>query len=276
MRIFITGAGGFIGRHVLTQALAAGHEIRALVRSGSSCPILSEKLIWLEVPTLDAVPVEALAECDVFLHLAAHGVVSGLNDWETCFQVNVTQSLRLWQRAADAGIGRFLICGSCFEYGRSAERYAFIPVDAPLEPIGAYASSKAAATVASLGFAAEKKLSLTVLRPFHVYGEGEATTRFWPSLKKAALSGVDFEMTLGEQIRDFVPVERVAEAFLNLASRDCVTGTPQIKNIGSGEACSLLDFARFWWRRWEARGELRPGTRPYRQNEVMRYVPLIS
>jgi nucleoside-diphosphate-sugar epimerase len=230
--------------------------------------------MWFEVPTLDAVPVDALSGCDVFLHLAAHGVVSGMDDWETCFQVNLTQSLRLWQRAASAGINRFLICGSCFEYGRAAERYSFIPVDAPLEPIGAYASSKAAATVAALGLAAERKLSLTVLRPFHVYGEGEAATRFWPSLKKAALSGADFEMTLGEQVRDFVPVERVAEAFLNLASSEYVTETPQIKNIGSGEACSLIDFARFWWSQWGAHGELRPGLRPYRQNEIMRYVPL--
>ena len=68
----------------------------------------------------------------------------------------------------------------------------------PLEPTGAYHSAKAAATMAALGLAVDRKLALTVLRPFHVYGEGEAEGRLWPALRKAALTGVDLPMTKGE------------------------------------------------------------------------------
>lgn len=53
---------------------------------------------------------------------------------------------------------------------------------------------------------------------FHVYGEREAETRFWPSLRRAALAGEDFPMTKGEQIRDFMPVETLARTFLDRVS----------------------------------------------------------
>ena len=64
---------------------------------------------------------------------------------------------------------------------RGLPRGFFIPTDAPLEPTGPYHASKAAATMAALGLAVDRKLSLSVLRPFHVFGEGEEETRFWPA-----------------------------------------------------------------------------------------------
>ena len=211
------------------------------------------------------------------IHLAANGVINGLNDWDECFNVNVRQSLTLWRNAADVGVRRFIICGSCFEYGRSGERYEFIPVDAPLEPTGAYAASKASATMAALALAVEYKLELAVARPFHVYGEGEAESRLWPDLQRAARAGKDFSMTSGEQVRDFIRVEDVASAFVTQCTQtDMTPGNPWIRNIGSGKPETVREFAERWWAHWEARGKLIVGAVPYRENEVMRYVPKIT
>jgi nucleoside-diphosphate-sugar epimerase len=81
-------------------------------------------------------------------------------------------------------------------------------------------------------------------------------------------------MTAGEQIRDFVPVERVADRILRLAVGDKVEpGQTLIVNIGSGVPEKLKDFASRMWTKWQAKGELLLGALPYRKDEVMRYVP---
>jgi nucleoside-diphosphate-sugar epimerase len=165
------------------------------------------------------------------------------------------------------------VAGSCFEYGKSGERYTEIPTNAPLEPTNSYAASKAAASIALLQWAEEHKLSLEILRVFHVFGEGEPETRFWPSLQRAALAGEDFPMTAGEQIRDFLPVEEVAEAILSRATWvDNQYFKPNVYNLTSGKACSIRSFAEHWWRFWGANGQLLPGKVSYRDGEVMRYV----
>jgi len=276
MTVFLTGASGFIGRHVLQALLAGGHQVRALVRDPVRACFAHHPCLLVLPGEMNTVSSSDLAGCDALIHLAAHGVVNGMNDWEACFRVNVTDSLALWLRAADAGVKRFVICGSCFEYGRSAERYDFIPVDAPLEPTGAYHASKAAATMAAFGLAVDKNLELCVLRPFHVYGEGEAANRFWPSLRQAALSGEDFAMSSGLQVRDFVPVGQVAVEFVaTVLAPALVAGNPIIRNLGTGRQQSLLEFAAFCWSEFGAKGKIRAGVLPMRSNEVMRYVPLI-
>lgn len=274
MKIFVTGATGFIGRCFIKKALNNGNEITAIFR-GVKPPAVN-KVTWVQ-SSLDAVPHSAFMGCGALVHLAAHGVQNPQNvSWEDSFYWNVTAALRLWEKAFDAGVPRFVICGSCFEYGTSGERYEFIPPDAPLEPTGPYHSSKAAATMAALGFAVQKGVELAILRPFHVYGEGEGPARFWPSLREAALKGADFPMTKGQQVRDFTPVEMVADLFLHAVHRgDLKAGKAVIENVGSGRPLSLLSFAEELWDKWRAKGRLLPGAIPQRPNEVMRYVPLL-
>lgn len=277
MKIFVTGGTGFIGSHVLQHALAAGHEVTVLRRAGAVPKIkLTREPDWIE-GALDNDWRSRLKHCDALIHLAAAGVNSRKPGWKELFAVNVTQSLDLWLQAAEAGVKRLIICGSCFEYGREAERHERIPADAALEPTGPYHSAKAAATMAALGLAVDRNLELLVLRPFHVFGDGEAPTRFWPALRAAALAGRDFPMTAGGQIRDFVPVETVAETFIAAITRaDLKAGQPKVENLGTGRPQTLRAFAEHWWKHWNAKGCLQFGAVPYRDNEVMRYVPLIS
>jgi nucleoside-diphosphate-sugar epimerase len=275
MRLFVTGGTGFIGSHVIQRALAAGHEVLALRRSPDSQLriMLAAEPHWL-TKSMAAVGVDDLVGVDALVHLAAVGVSPQRATWQELFQTNVLESLQAWQTASDAGVQRFVICGSCYEYGRAAERCEFLTETAPLEPIGGYAASKAAASMAAIALAAERRLEMTIARPFHVYGEGQHPHNFWPSLRRAALTGEDFDMTPGEQWRDFVPVEHVVDALLACCtSEDASPGRAQIVNIGTGRAQRLREFAQSWWQRWGAKGSLRIGALPYRDGEVMRYVP---
>lgn len=277
MRIFLTGGTGFLGAHFLQQALSDGHEVIALRRAGSSPRIpITGSVEWID-SELHQVPMELLRGCDAFVHLAAQGVSPQKTDWTTAFEVNVAHSIALVEKALSAGISRILCCGSCMEYGSEAEKFEQIPASAPLNPSGPYASSKAAFTLALTARAKETKSIISLLRPFHFYGEGQHQVNLWPSLRSAALSGQDFPMTAGEQMRDFSPVEDVAQAFLHELQRtDQESGRIHIANVGSGVAISLADFAKSWWSNWNASGKLLLGVLPYREHEVMRFIPKLS
>ncbi|MDA7880826.1 NAD-dependent epimerase/dehydratase family protein [Akkermansiaceae bacterium] len=276
MRIFVTGGTGFIGTHFLRAALNEGHEVIALRRRGSSVSgIESTHLNWIE-GQLNNISIEILKTCDSLVHFAAAGVSPQPTDWETAFKINVQDSLHLCLRAEDAGVGHIVACGSCFEYGLSGLCYPEIPIDAPLEPIGPYASSKAAFSVAFKGLARSSKKSFSLVRLFHLFGEGQDGGNFWPSLKKAAESGEDFEMTAGTQIRDFMPVREAALEFLKCLSSPPLPGNARVTHIGSGKPISLAEFASYWWHQWEASGKLKIGALPQRNDEVMRFVPKLT
>jgi nucleoside-diphosphate-sugar epimerase len=184
---------------------------------------------------------------------------------------NVFASLQLARQAVEQGVKQFIVAGSCFEYGGSADRVGDLAIDSPLEPALSYPTSKAAASVAFLGLARELNLQLKLLRIFQVYGEGEPASRLWPSLKKAALAGQDFAMSGGEQVRDFIPVEEVARQFVEaLDFSDIVSGQPNLNHVATGRPQTLHEFAKHWWLHWGGSGKLIPGALPYRYNEVMR------
>ena len=231
---------------------------------------------WVE-GTLDSDWRMALTGCNVLVHLASHTANPPYDSLANCLYWNVYASLRLAEQAFEVGVKRFLVAGSCFEYGASAARYMRIPVTAALEPTMSYPISKAAASVAFQGLAAEHGLQVKILRLFQVYGVGEQETRLWPSLRRAALDGRDFPMSLGEQVRDFIDVKDVANAFVGaLDFRNTASGVARITNIGTGKAQTLREFAERWWQHWHASGKLHFGAIPYRKNELMSLVPEVD
>lgn len=277
MKLFVTGGTGFVGTHFLQQVLARGHEVVAQRRAGSQPRLpLSLQPVWVDRP-LDANFEDVLAGCDALVHLASHTPNPPYAPLDACLYWNVYASLKLARQAQASGVGQFLIAGSCFEYGLAAENQVLITTDTPLRPMLSYPTSKAAASIAFEGFAREFVVKLKNLRIFQVYGEGEGEKRFWPALREAALAGRDFPMSPGEQVRDFIAVEEVARQFCeHLDFSSSVAGQPEVHHVASGRPQTLLAFAEFWWRQFQATGNLQPGAVPYRHNEIMRLVPAVS
>ncbi len=273
--MFITGGSGFIGSHFLNQALSSGYQLLALRRSVNSTtriPLVRQPT-WLTASLIN-VTVDDLNGCDVLVHFAAHSVQYPHDTLLNCLQWNVMSVISLFEKARLAGIKHYVVAGSCFEYGKSGERFSAIPTDAPLVPTSSYAASKAAASIALQQWALENSVHLDILRVFHVFGKGEACTRFWPTLRHAALNGKDMSMTMGDQLRDFLPVEDVAATFLYVSTRKPDPHTlVRTYNLGSGSPCTLREFAEYWWGYWNAVGSLLIGQLPYRDHEVMRYIP---
>lgn len=273
-KVFVTGATGFVGSHLLKQFASTEHDILALRREHSRpCIDIGREPQWLTKP-LDELDAADLTGVEVLVHLASVGVSPKRASWQELFYWNVSVFVRLMEQAKLAGIKRLVVAGTFAEYGRSADHYDLIPADAPLLPTYPYAASKAAAFAAAHAFSIENRLELCYLRIFSAYGEGQFSGNFWPSLKEAAQSGADFKMTLGEQIRDYIAVNSVADAFLHAAvSEDISSDAPSVRNLGSGEPISMREFAEVWWKKWNAKGRLLIGALPYRDNEIMRFVP---
>jgi UDP-glucose 4-epimerase len=274
MKILVTGGAGFIGSNFVRHALQEGHEVVSTSIDDASLETsrltnLNKRLGDIESQDLDG--------CDAIAHFAAYGVTPKTCNLGTAYEVNVVQSINLLEMAKKCGTKRFVASGSYAEYGLSGLRYDKIPSDAPLEPTDTYAASKAAACIALTSYARSNKMQIVYGRIFSAYGEGQHHGNFWPSLRKAALAGHDFEMTSGEQIRDFLPVQEVARKFLVACTADGVEdGVPVVENVASGTPVTLAEFARRWWREFGANGKLKIGVVPYREHEVMRYIPDLS
>jgi len=277
MKIFLTGGTGFIGSHLINHLSKTNHTITAIRRKNSKPSIkLLKEPCWIE-KSLHEIVSEDLSGQDILIHLAAAGVSPKKARWDEMININVIMTLNLLQLSQKVSIKRIIISGSYAEYGLSSESYDFIPVNSTLKPTTPYASSKAASFITSNTFAIKNNLELCYLRIFSAYGNGQFENNFWTSLKKAAYEGKDFLMTEGNQIRDFIKVEDVAKLILLSAERnDIVAGKPMVLNIGSGNPISLKDFAKYWWKKWNAKGKLKIGALPYRKNEIMRFVPLIN
>jgi nucleoside-diphosphate-sugar epimerase len=273
MKLFVTGGTGFVGSHFLQHALAAGHDVIAQRRPGSRPRFqLTREPVWVD-RALDQVFEAELAGCDALVHLASHTPNPPYAPLDECLYWNVYATTRLIQQAAAQGVKDVLVAGTCFEYGLAAEGQDFVHPATEMRPTLTYPISKAAATTACLGLARHLGLRLQILRIFQAYGEGEEATRFWPSMRSAALEGRDFAMSAGIQIRDFINVSEVATQFVSALDFSSVElGRPTLRNIGTGRGRSLLEFAREWWEEWGATGKLITGQIILRPGELSRLV----
>ena len=275
MNVFVTGATGFIGSHFIRLLTNEGHSVKALRRSK-----LSQTRIFLDVQpdwtesSLDCLSSSHFEGIDVLVHLAAHSANYPYDTLQQCLRWNLSAPLKVFETACKVGVTKYLAVGSCFEYGLSSYNYQFIPASAPLLPVQTYPASKAAASTTFIQWAFTKGVSLTIARPFQVYGEGEVASRLWPTLINFSRSGRDLPLTFGEQIRDFVHVTDLSKMLLNELYQ-LINQPDQIKimNLGSGRPRTIRDFAEKIWADNNAAGSLRFGELDYRENELMRCVP---
>lgn len=276
MYIFLTGGTGFLGSHFIKKALIRSHSLKAIKRSEKSTVkiLLNEQPIWL-IKKFSELVLDDFKGYEVLVHMAAHSANFPYDNLENCLDFNVSETLKLFNIAYNAGIRNFIITGSCFEYGKKGEEYELIPPDAGLFPTQTYPTSKAVCSLVMTQWALEKKVNLKILRLFQIYGEGELKTRLWPTLKEKALKGEDLKMTYGEQIRDFSKVDDIAEKILKETINMNEDGII-VKNIGSGKPLKLKDFVYKAWSSLNAKGKIQLGAIPYRKNEIMRYVPDIN
>ena len=276
-RVLITGGSGFIATYVARSCAERNCEILLQSRAGKVLEGMERcQAVKLLNCSFFSLTPELLSGVDCIIHLASAGVSPRKAEWDELEEINVKGTLAMCQLALSLK-AKIVIAGSFAEYGKSGIRYTEIPVNAPLEPLFPYAVSKAAGCQLALGFARSEGLDLAYLRIFNAFGFGQHDSNLWPSLINAAKSGQDFGMTEGQQLRDFIPVEDVANHFADAAIElEMREGSPFVSNVGSGKPVTVREFSEYWWKRHDAKGRLMIGSVPYRANEVMRFIPSLK
>jgi len=172
--VLVTGASGFVGRHVCAQLNAAGFRVRAAVRSGGALPDFVEQA---EVGAIDGETAwdTALQDVDAVVHMASHSPQVGASEVETAAafrRVNVAGSERLARAASAAGVRRLVYLSTIKVNGEATPIDTPFTADTPPHPEDVYGESKwrAEQTLRVIGAAGD--LEVVILRAPLVYGPG--------------------------------------------------------------------------------------------------------
>jgi nucleoside-diphosphate-sugar epimerase len=213
-RAIVTGAGGFIGKHMVRHLERAGADVQGWTRD--ICDLRDSGRV---AETLNAF------NPDLIFHLAAQPVGSGSESW----QVIADEQNMLTNLVSVMPTHCRLICtGSMAEYGRSG----IFDERACCWPDTAYGCAKLSSTTLALSARATLGLDIRVARLFGVFGAGEAEKRLLPSVIQCLDRGEPVRLSDGLQIRDFIHVDDVCEALLRLSSASDLA--LPIVNIGTG------------------------------------------
>lgn len=169
----VTGASGFIGRHLVGRLVRDGHTVRAMSRRGMDRDGVTDIVLrdYAEAKTLD----DAMQDASAVFHLAAraHQVdESSAGDGDALYrQANVHSAMSVARAARAAGVGRFVLISSIGVNGSATTGAPFRPDDVP-RPIEPYARSKWEAEQAIAALLADGSTDYVILRPPLVYGAG--------------------------------------------------------------------------------------------------------
>ncbi len=249
MRVLITGASGFVGRHLLA-ALAALPDVPQIVAGtyGEEAPgLLNVRAVPLDVTDAERILAVIQAEQPTHvMHLAGISVISQANrDVRRTWDVNTQGTLNVALAIkGGAPACRLIFCSSAQVYGGSFRSGKPLAEDAPLDPENFYAASKAAADIL-IGQMAKAGLRAIRLRPFNHTGPGQP-----PQLAVASFASQIAAIERGEQKpvmkvgnlsmrREFLDVRDVVDAYVLTIQRFDKLPNGTVLNIASGEAIAL-------------------------------------
>lgn len=266
MKITLTGASGFLGRHVVAGLIASGHAPHIVLRPGTEVPPGMEDLPLSRINLHDP-SANAYAACgspDLLVHLAWDGLPNYLSLHH--FESELPAQYRFLRRMIDGGLPKLIVTGTCFEYGMKSGCLCESDSAQPANPYG-FAKRTLLSMLEMLR--AEKPFDLTWARLFYLYGEGQASSSLFSQLCAAVEAGrANFPMSGGEQLRDFLPVGDFRRDFIRLA---LAPGSHGVVNLCSGAPVSVRTLVERWLaeRGWNIRLEL--GHYPYPDYEPMAF-----
>jgi UDP-glucose 4-epimerase len=267
-RVLVTGATGFIGRHLVKRLVESGAEVTAMARTGEDVSALGDVRV-ARADLRDRETLVRLAEGkpEVVLHLAGYSLVGeSFRQIEPAFDLNARGTALLLDALPD--VGAFVYASTCQLYDTDGG----VPhrETSPLAPVSPYAISKLAGELSCRAAARGRRgrTRVVVLRLFNVFGPGQLPPAVVPQLLQNFLSGEPVLTTSGEQTRDFVYVDDVVEAFVAAGAHGSPIDTPI--NLCSGREVAIRDLARQIAKLTGGEDRLHVGALPPRPNDVAR------
>ncbi|HLT89810.1 MAG TPA: GDP-mannose 4,6-dehydratase [Woeseiaceae bacterium] len=248
-QVLVTGAGGFIGSHLVELLVRENYRVRAFVHYNSSNNWYN--LEWLPKEILDEVEVvagdivdpysvdAAVKGCSAVFHLAALiGIPYSYVAPASYVSVNVTGTLNVLEASRRHGVERVLHTSTSETYGTAQ----YVPIDEqhPLVGQSPYSATKIAADKLALSYYLSFDTPVTVVRPFNTFGPRQSMRAIIPTIIAQALTRDRLKLGSLDPVRDFTFVTDTARGFLAASLSDRVIG--ETVNLGVGEACSVREL----------------------------------
>jgi nucleoside-diphosphate-sugar epimerase len=266
MRVAVTGATGFIGRHVLDELARQGVETIAVVRPSTAAPstLPCARAVHMDIQAPPPDAYELIDRPDALIHLAW----GGLPNYRSLhhFERELPAHYHFLKGLVESGLPTLLVAGTCFEYGMQSGPLSEILDTRPNNPYG-FAKDTLRRQLEFLK--TDHPFALIWPRLFYLYGEGQAENSLYPQLRRAVQRGDKaFDMSGGEQLRDYLPVSEVARSLVALALKQRDIG---VINLCSGQPVSVRGLVEGWIRdnRWTI--ALNLGRYPYPDYEPLAF-----
>jgi dTDP-6-deoxy-L-talose 4-dehydrogenase (NAD+) len=261
VNVAVTGASGFLGRHVLAALAQRG--LVPVAASRERAPGLERATAFdLHDPPPDV--FERLGKPETLIHLAW----AGLPNYRSSHHVEqeLPAQRRFLETMIEAGTHNVVVAGTCLEYGLQG---GLLSEDQPARPTTAYGLAKDALRRDLQRLQSRRPFSLTWARLFYVYGDGQSASSLLSQLKAAVQRGdAVFNMSGGEQLRDYLRVEEAADLLVRLA---CSGRDNGVVNVCSGSPISVAELVRGWIERNGWSIALNLGYYPYPDYEPMAF-----
>jgi nucleoside-diphosphate-sugar epimerase len=260
MKFVVTGSSGFVGRNLVRALIDQNKEVVALT-TAKYIPV-----DYLKGATV--IRVRSLCETNpdilrgsVICHCAWENVHNIL---DTSHLMHTSEQLNFLNLVAKSSAKKLVMTGTCYEFGTTTGAVSISDVSAPNTP---YSQAKDFIHKAGLSIIAnDTNIEFVWARLFYIYGVGQNHKAFYTQLMKAIQSEKKtFNMSLGEQLFDWLPIETVS---LNL-SKILTTVSPKIVHVCSGEPVSLRRLAEMLIAKKQSSLEINLGFYPYREQDAL-------
>lgn len=243
-KILITGANGFIGRHLVRRLNAEGYSVGALVRSVSAKTGRIEGVSYFhgDIRNYEEVKTAFSAfEPDTIIHLATYyAVMHRADEIGVMIDTNVKGTTNLLEAAKESGAVQLFINTSSTQVYEQKKQC--LKEEDVIKPQSLYAVTKLYAEEACSYYADAFHLPCVTLRLFPPYGPGDHERRLIPYVIGSILKNTPPNLTTGKQEWDFVYIDDIVNAYLAVLKSYPFKDDHAIFNIGTGEAVSIRSF----------------------------------
>jgi len=239
-KIAVSGASGFLGRHVLAALDGTDADIVAHARSRQAAPDGSRRRqVCFDLAASPDEAFDRLGRPDIVIHLAWGGLPNYTARGHIEDELPVQQ--RFLRGLVASGLKRLVVAGTCFEYGMQS---GCLHEDMPALPSTGYGQAKDALRRELEALSDAAPFELRWLRLFYLYGSGQAQSSLYSQFQAAIVRGDRaFDMSKGDQLRDYMRVEDAAAALVTVARAEAA---PRIANICSGQPIAVRDLVERW------------------------------
>lgn len=268
MKVLVTGATGFVGRHLVAALLARGCTVRAVARDAQKAAdmpwIKDVEFVSADIHAADLDVVALTEGVDALAHLAW----PGLPNYRALFHFehNLMADYRFIKGAVEAGVKQVLVTGTCFEYGMQSGP---LSEKNDAQPANPYGLAKHTLHLFLQNLQQEHPFTLQWARLFYLHGAGQNPNSLLAALDRAIDAGdTTFNMSAGEQLRDFLAIETATAYLAAILHKRDFDGTI---NCASGQPVSVRALVEQHVRERGATIGLNLGHYPYPTHEPMAF-----